>query len=243
MTSTFQRLLLAIGCLVLVALPVAAQTSLGTIVGNVLDESGAAIPQVTVTITNEATSAVRTVTSNEAGSYTVPALPPGLYTVAAELKGFRSVVVSHLKLEVNQTLRSDLALKVGEVTERVEVSGVAVQLQTDSSTVATTVDNKKVVELPLNGRSFTQLTVLVPGAVGTGSARFQSSGTTVSISGLRSENNNYTLDAYFATPGYDQAVGLGTVDVDALINNWAKITFKLPLMTCTTPKSIGHTAA
>ena len=100
----------------------------------------------------------------------------------------------NLKLDVNQTLRVDLGLKVGDVSEKVEVSAAAITLQTDSSTVATTVDNKKVVELPLNGRSFTQLTVLVPGAVGRGAGIYQSSGTTVSVSGLRSENNNYTLD-------------------------------------------------
>lgn len=179
-----------------VSLPdgVFAQTSLGTIVGNVTDESGAAIPHVSVKVTNEGTSAVRTVLSSDAGTYTVPSLPPGIYTVEAEMAGFRTEIQKGLKLEVNQTLRVDLPLKVGQVSERVEVSGVAAQLQTDSSTVATTVDNKKVTELPLNGRSFTQLTVLVPGAVGTGAATFQSSGTTVSISGLRSENNNYTLD-------------------------------------------------
>ncbi|MFN7995603.1 MAG: TonB-dependent receptor [Bryobacteraceae bacterium] len=171
-----------------------AQTSLGTIVGNVLDESGAAIPGVAIKVINEGTAAERSVVANSGGGYTVPSLPPGIYTVQAELAGFRTEVQKNLKLEVNQTLRADLTMKVGEVSERVEVSGVAVQLQTDSSTVATTVDNKKVVELPLNGRSFTQLTVLVPGAVGTGSATFQSTGTTVSISGLRSENNNYTLD-------------------------------------------------
>src|SRR5258708_2167515 len=182
--------------LMIVVLPVEvlAQQSLGTIVGNVTDESGAAIPRVAVKIINESNSSERLVTSGDAGNYAVPALQPGIYTVQAEMPGFRTAVEKGLKLEVNQTLRVDLALRVGEVTERVEVSGVAVQLQTDSSTVATTVDNKKVVELPLNGRSFTQLTVLVPGAVGTGAATFQSSGTTVSISGLRSENNNYTLD-------------------------------------------------
>jgi hypothetical protein len=178
----------------LFSLPVFAQTSLGTIVGNVTDETGAAIQQVTVTITNEGTSAARVVKTNEAGAYTVPSLPPGIYSVQAEMAGFRSEVQKSLKLDVNQTLRVDLALRVGEVTEKIEVSGVAVQLQTDSSTVATTVDNKKVVELPLNGRSFTQLTLLVPGAVGTGGAIFQTSGTTASISGLRFEANNYTLD-------------------------------------------------
>jgi outer membrane receptor protein involved in Fe transport len=171
-----------------------AQTSLGTIVGNVTDESGAAIPRVAVTITNEATSAARVVTTSEGGSYTVPALPSGSYKIQAEQKGFRTEIQTGVKLDVNQTLRFDLALKVGDVTQSIEVNGIAATLQTDSSTVATTVDNAKVVELPLNGRSFTQLTVLVPGAVGTGPGIYQSSGTTVSVSGLRSENNNYTLD-------------------------------------------------
>ena len=171
-----------------------AQLSLGTIVGNVTDESGASVPGVTIKVINEGTSSVRTVTSNSAGTYTVAALPPGVYTVEATMAGFHTEIQKGLNLEVNQTLRVDLALKVGEVSERVEVNASTVQLQTDSSTVATTVENKKVVELPLNGRSFTQLTVLVPAAVGTGTATFQSSGTTVSISGLRSENNNYTID-------------------------------------------------
>jgi hypothetical protein len=173
---------------------VIAQISLGTIVGNVTDESGASVPGVTIRITNEGTSSVRTVTSSSGGTYTVPALEAGIYSVEATMAGFHTEIEKGLKLEVNQTLRVDLALKVGEVSERVEVNASAVQLQTDSSTVATTVENKKVVELPLNGRSFTQLTVLVPAAVATGTATFQSSGTTVSISGLRSENNNYTID-------------------------------------------------
>jgi len=144
-----------------------AQTSLGTILGNVTDESGAAIPKVAVTVTNEATSAARVVTTSEGGSYTVPALPSGSYKIQAELKGFRTEIQTGVKLDVNQTLRVDLSLKVGDITQSVEVNGIAATLQTDSSTVATTVDNAKVVELPLNGRSFTQLTVLVPGAVGT----------------------------------------------------------------------------
>ncbi len=183
-----------LAALIVLSAPLFSQTSLGTVVGLITDESGAAIPHVAVLITNEATAASRSVISNESGSYTVPSLPPGVYTVQAEMKGFRTEIQKGLKLDVAQTLRIDMALKVGDVNERVEVSATAVTLQTDSSTVATTVDNKKVVELPLNGRSFTQLTVLVPGAVGTGAGIYQSSGTTVSISGLRSENNNYTLD-------------------------------------------------
>ena len=81
------------------------------------------------------------------------ALPPGIYTVEATMAGFHTEIQKGLNLEVNQTLRVDLALKGGEVSERVEVNASTVQLQTDSSTVATTVENKKVVELPLNSAS------------------------------------------------------------------------------------------
>ena len=113
-------------------------------------------------------------------------------------------------LAVNQTLRVDLTLKVGEVTEIVEVSAAALQLQTDTSTVASTVDNAKVVELPLNGRSFTQLTILMPGAVAGAGAltAFQTSGTAVSISGLRSEANNYTLDGVNNNESFFKTFGL-----------------------------------
>jgi outer membrane receptor protein involved in Fe transport len=174
--------------------PLSAQTSLGTVLGNITDESGAAIPHVSVTVTNEGTNAARSVVADAGGNFTITALPVGSYKIQAEMAGFRTEIKTGIKLDVNQTLRVDLSLKVGDVAQSVEVNGVAATLQTDSSTVATTVDNKKVVELPLNGRSFTQLTVLVPGAVGRGAGIYQSSGTTVSVSGLRSENNNYTLD-------------------------------------------------
>jgi hypothetical protein len=184
-----------------------AQTSFGTILGNVT-ESGAAIPRVAVTITNEAISASRSVTTSDAGTYTAPALPAGSYKIQAELKGFREEIQTSIKLDVNQTLRVDLALKVGEVTQSVEVKGIAATLQTDSSTLATTVDNAKVVEPPLNGRSFTQLTVLVPGAVGTGVPGYQTSGTAVSVSGLRSENNNYTLDGVNNNESFFKSYGV-----------------------------------
>jgi hypothetical protein len=90
-----------------------AQTSFGTIVGNVTDESGATISQVAVTITNEGTSAARTVVTGEGGSFTVPSLPSGTYTVQAEMKGFRTEIERGLKLDVNQTRRVDLTLRSG----------------------------------------------------------------------------------------------------------------------------------
>ena len=191
-------------------LPLTAQTSVGTIVGNITDESAALVPGVTITITNAGTNTARTATSNDTGGYTVPSLPPAIYSIEAELAGFSKAVVTAVQLEVNQTLRVDMTLEVGEVTETVEVSAAAPQLQTDTATVATTVGNEKVVELPLNGRSFTQLTLLTPGAVGGAGAltAFQTQGTSVSISGLRSEANNYTLDGVNNNESFFKTFGL-----------------------------------
>lgn len=194
--------------------PAAAQTSFGTIVGNVTDESGAVIPGATVTVTNEGTGTVRTITTNETGGYTVVSLPPAVYAIEGELTGFSRATQTGVRLEVNQTLRVDLAMRVGQVTEIIEVTAALPQLQTDSSTVASTVDNQKVVELPLNGRSFTQLTILMPGAVAGAGANtaFQTGGTAVSVSGLRSEANNYTLDgvnnneSFFKTYGVQPSI-------------------------------------
>ena len=126
------------------------------------------------------------------------------------MTGFSKAVVTTVQLEVNQTLRVDMTLEVGEVTETVEVSAAAPQLQTDTATVATTVGNEKVVELTLNGRSFTQLTLLTPGAVGGAGAltAFQTQGTSVSISGLRSEANNYTLDGVNNNESFFKTFGL-----------------------------------
>ena len=191
-----------------------AQTAFGTIVGNVTDETGAVIPGVTVTVTNEGTGTVRTVNSNELGGYTVVSLQPAVYTVEGELSGFSTAQQTGVRLEVNQTLRVDLSMRIGQVTEVIEVTAALPQLQTDSSTVASTVDNQKVVELPLNGRSFTQLTILMPGAVAGAGAltAFQTSGTPVSVSGLRSEANNYTLDgvnnneSFFKTYGVQPSI-------------------------------------
>ena len=201
--------LLALAAMVC-SLPLGAQTSFGTILGNVADESGAVVPGVRVTVTNEGTGTARIVETNETGGFAVPSLPAAIYSVVAEMAGFSQAQQTGVQLAVNQTLRVDLTLSIGEVTEVVEVTAAALQLQTDSSTVASTVDNEKVVELPLNGRSFTQLTVLTPGAVAGAGAltAFQTSGTAVSISGLRSEANNYTLDGVNNNESFFKTYGL-----------------------------------
>ena len=172
-----------------------AQTSFGTITGIIRDSSGAVLPDANITVTNEQTGISRQATTDANGAYTVPSLPPAIYTVTAELKGFKKGVASKVGLEVTQVLRKDITLEVGETSQTVEVQAEAPLLQSESSTVGTVIANKQVVELPLNGRSFTELTYLIPGAVRQAGATFQvSGGSRVSVNGARAEDNNYTLD-------------------------------------------------
>ncbi len=174
--------------------PAFAQTSFGTITGVVRDSTGAVLPDATITVTNENTGLTRQVTTDGSGNYLVSSLQPSVYTLSAELGGFKKGVASKVNLEVNQTLRVDMTLEVGELSQTVEVEAAAPLLQSESSTVGTVIENKQVVELPLNGRSFTELTYLIPGGVRQQGAIFQTSGSRVAVSGARAEDNNYTLD-------------------------------------------------
>jgi hypothetical protein len=162
----------------------------------VTDETGAVVPKVSVTAKNEKTGIGRTVTSDASGSYQVPALLPGVYTVEAEASGFKKYQRTQVELRVNESTRVDVALQLGEITQTVEVSGGAPLLTTSSGTVGHVIENKQIVELPLNGRDFTQLTLLVPGATPGNNAGgfFIIGGNNVSVTGNRSDSNNYTLD-------------------------------------------------
>ncbi|MBY0372864.1 MAG: carboxypeptidase-like regulatory domain-containing protein, partial [Bryobacteraceae bacterium] len=150
--------LLALVCL---ALPGFAQT-LGDISGEVRDASGAVVAGVTVTLTNTATNAVRTATSNESGVYAFPALTPGIYNIKAEKQGFKTVSTSGLEVQVQQNVRFDVTMTVGAVSESIEVSASAISLATENATVGTVVEQKRIVELPLNGRNYLALTALAP---------------------------------------------------------------------------------
>src|SRR5437868_4386035 len=151
-------------CVLLLALLLASAVfgqSLGGIVGDVKDSTGAVITGAMVTVTNTGTNAARSMPSNEAGLYSFPALVPGMYTVRVETPGFRPAARS-LELQVQQTARVDFALEIGQVTETVEVSAVARQLNTDDATVGTVIEQRRITDLPLNGRNFLQLVRLSP---------------------------------------------------------------------------------
>jgi hypothetical protein len=183
-----------------VAVPCIGQT-LGTVTGVVRDASGAIIPGATVTVVNTGTNAAREAQSNESGSYSFPALPPGNYSVKAELQGFRTV--QHpAELHVEQTLRVDFTLEIGTLSETTEVTGVAPLITTENATVGTVIENRRIVELPLNGRNFLSLVALSPNVsaefAGAGQAGDRQGGSRsrqqLSISGQRREFNYYTLD-------------------------------------------------
>ena len=145
---------------VALCLPVAAQT-LGEIVGAVTDSTGAVVVGAPVTITNTSTNAVRNAVTNDAGLYTVPGLVPGPYSVKIEMTGFR-VMTSSLTVQVQQTARVDFVLQVGQVTETVEVNASGLSLATENATVGTVIEEKRIADLPLNGRNFFSLVALSP---------------------------------------------------------------------------------
>jgi len=143
----FKRFILFCGLMV-AALPLCAQ-NYGEINGTVTDPSGAVITGANVTVTNTATNIARTVQTNAAGNYTVPFLAPGLYDVRAEQAGFKAVTRPGVQLQVGSSVRINVAMEVGAVTEEVAVTGTAALLTTEGTAVGTVIENKRIVDLPL----------------------------------------------------------------------------------------------
>jgi hypothetical protein len=180
-----------------------AQTT-GTIYGTVSDSSGGAVSGAVVTVKNLGTNLSRTASTDEQGSYAVTLLPVGAYSVMAQATGFRLFLRERIELEVQAKLRVDVKLEVGEVTERVIVTTEVPQVDTASSTLGKLVEERRILELPLNGRNFLQLGVLQAGVVPPppginmlGSGTNNTPGGTAfnfSVNGQRITSNNHLLD-------------------------------------------------
>lgn len=200
-----------------------AQTTTARISGVINDESGAVLPGATITVTNTDTGLSRTATSDAAGRYIVLQLPPGPYRVSTTLAGFDTLVREGIQLEVGQDAALNLALRVGSVNEQVTVVGDAPLVNVTGSTVSGVVDEKRIVDLPLNGRDFTQLALVQPGVLSarnTDSTASKGYGTRISIAGSRPDQTAWLLDgtnikgaSNFGTPGSAAGVILG---VDAV---------------------------
>lgn len=142
-----------------------AQRTTGSIFGVVKDSTASVLPGVTVTITNLLSGLQQAVVTDDQGNYRVLHLPPGDYQVAAELSGFKRQVKTGITLQIEEQAPLDFVLQVGDVSEEIKVTAqVASPLRTEDPSVGSVVDDVQTVELPLNGRSFTQLAVIVPGA-------------------------------------------------------------------------------
>src|SRR5207237_5435334 len=144
------KLLLAV-CLLAVASW--AQSTRGTIVGNVTDASGAAVPAAEVVVTNQGTNvSVTTFTGNE-GEYTVTNLDPGTYRVSVNAKGFKASTIEQIILQVSQTVRQNVQVTVGDLASAVTVEATAPVVQSDTSSLASVVDNRQIETIRLNGRA------------------------------------------------------------------------------------------
>ena len=179
-----------------------AQNIFGAIVGTVSDPSGAVLPAATVTVTNLATAEKRSVTTGAQGNYQILSLPPGNYQVDVDSHGFKHLSRSPVDVAVDQQVRVDVAMQVGEESQQITVTGAPPILQTDSASLGNVIEGQAVETLPLNGRNVLALVALVPGVVPRGGT---------STSGNLSGQNVFAAGNYQISGG---AANQGSVLVD-----------------------------
>ena len=147
---------------VLAMLPAArlsAQTS-GSISGHVADATGAVIPDANVALTNVGTGAKRSTVTTGSGDYLFPDVPPGVYNIEATHQGFKAAESTGIEVQVQQALRQDFTLAIGQVTQTVTVEATGALLQVENATLGTVIENQAVNQLPLNGRNYLSLVAL-----------------------------------------------------------------------------------
>ena len=198
-------------CFVLILVhpsPAAAQTATGTIVGTVTDDTGAALPGVAVVVTNADTSLTRNLVSDANGRYAAPNLPPGPYFIKATLQGFETVLRSGVTLTVGREAVVDLRMKIGSLQSVVTVVAEASTVETKTSSTGSVITGGQIQGIPLNGRSYVELTSLTPGVLidQTGNQSTSNGfGVKLAVNGARYTSNLFTLDGTSMNDEYNQA--------------------------------------
>lgn len=210
-----RKLILVVVCAAL-GLTAWGQTSTGTITGSITDTSGAMIAGAKVQIVNTGTNAKVDVSTNLEGTYTAPLLPPGSYKVAVAASGFKGFEQAGIQLQVQQQARVNIVLQVGAMTESVTIQGDAALVEATTSSIGKVVDNKRILELPLNTRNVYSLVNLTPGVTGgIGNAHNQVS---YSVNGARGGTFDVLVDGSSAAfPTVNGFAGLSVFpSVDAV---------------------------
>src|SRR5215471_15759783 len=220
-TKVFSTFLMLSAILLFAAVTVefaAAQDIFGVIAGTVTDPSGAAVPHAKITITNQATSLQRTLSTDDRGFYLAPQLPVGIYKVTVEVKGFKTVTKDGNDLAAGAHLSVNLALEIGSVTEVVEVHTTGETVNTISGEISRTIDSEQVQHLALNERNYVQLVSLIPGAALTSfdqtALTTGMSTTASSVNGQRADGNLFTVDGGFNMDSGSNATQLDNVGID-----------------------------
>jgi hypothetical protein len=189
-------LLVAVACLAIS--PAHAQTNFGEINGTITDPTGNQIPGAKVVLQSLETSTERQTVSNGTGTYVIPTVAPGRYSLTVTAAGFQTYKVSEFPLQSGEARTVDATLSIGTVSETVEVVGQTVAVDKTESTIKTVIQQQEIVEIPLNGRSFSQLMLLSPGVapvqLGQQGSFQITGGYSPAVNGMRYMMNNYTLD-------------------------------------------------
>ncbi|MBL8172963.1 MAG: carboxypeptidase regulatory-like domain-containing protein, partial [Acidobacteria bacterium] len=185
-----------------------AQRGRGTILGSVTDSNGAVVPGAIVTITNTATNVTTSAVTNDDGNYVAPNLNVGGYSVAVTKQGFKKALRSGITLEVDQRAEINLTLETGAVSETVEVTSQVPLVDTTTATFGKVIENRRVEELPVNGRNALSLVLLAPAVqsgVGPTASGFADRGTQISfirINGSPFASNNLVVDGLSSVNAY-----------------------------------------
>src|SRR5215471_12384896 len=207
--------------LILVSAVLWGQAPTGQMTGTVTDPSGASVVGASVVLVNPATNIRRATVTNEDGLFNLPALPPGVYNLEVEAKGFAKQIREGIELQVGQVAKIDVALRMGNVAETIEVTGNGPVLESETAELGTVIENKRIVDLPLNGRNYLQLVSLAPGATTNGPASSQGQQRmggsrnqfALNVAGQRVHYNHYLLDGIENTdPNFNTYLLLPSID-------------------------------